>query len=504
MPIHLRRSLAPAAFLSAAMLASGFLAPASASARPQRQRVASAHLGMLDSVVGTVSLLVATDPGETPASPAPAGESPLPAESTGKHPTKSGGKPRAGLRGSCQVSLEASSPRITAGETVTLRGHLVCASGMSAADEPVTIYQRQIRARASGSSEVGTATTEADGSYQFTPTAFNTSSVFVARFPTAHNARTVVNVAPVVTISSGPAAGAQLFTGARNRLTVTGTVSPAATGAHVALQAEYAATGEQWRVIAIGRVGPEGQYSLAHRFRSPGEVSVRVIVHPNGPNVAAASKPLSYVVSQAQNPQLTIQTSADPISFGQSVTITGVAAGASHQAVMLLARTGGHAFVAVAKDTTDGSGVYTFTASPVQSTFYRVISITTASTVLFVGVKYLLTPGVSPTTVQAGQQLTFSGTIVPAHVGQVVYLEREKPSGIDFGPVTVGTVDAASSYSLVHTFYDVATCVMRIRVPATSETQGSTSEPFTISVTPSSAPMGSEEPAGPISAEGQT
>jgi hypothetical protein len=376
---------------------------------------------------------------------------------------------------------------------------------MSAADEPVTIYQRQIPARSSGSSEVGTATTEADGSYQFTPTAFNTSSIFVARFPTAHNARTVViNVAPVVTISGGPAAGAQLFTGGRNRLTVTGTVSPAATGAHVALQAQYAATGEQWRVVAIGRVGPEGHYSLAHRFRSPGEVSVRVIVHPNGPNVAAASKPFSYVVSQAQNPQLTIQPSADPISFGQSVTITGVAAGAAHQAVMLLASTGGHAFVAVAKDTTDGSGIYTFTASPVQSTFYRVISVTTASTGLFVGVKYLLTPGVSPTTVQAGQQLTFSGTLVPARVGQVVYLEREKPSGIDFGPVAVGTVDAASSYSLVHTFYDVGTCVMRIRVPATSETQGSTSEPFTISVTPSSAPLGSEEPAGPISAEGQT
>ena len=512
MPIHLRRSLAPASFLSAAMLASGFLAPASASARPQRQRAAAARLGMLDSAVRAISLLVGADPGETPASSAPAGESPLPTESTGKQPTKSGGKPRASVRGSCQVSLQASSSRITAGETVTLRGQLLCASGMSAADEPVTIYQRQVPAGASGSSDLGTATTEADGSFQFTPTAFSTSSIFVARFPTAHNARTVVKVAPVVTIDGAAAARAQLLTSGHrrltaagtNRLTVTGTVSPAATGAHVALQGEYAATGEQWHVLAIGFVGPEGHYSLAHSFKSPGEVSIRVVVHPNGPNLAAASKPLSYVVSQAQNPQLTIQTSADPISFGQSVTITGVAAGAARQAVMLLARTRGHAFVAVAKDTTDGSGVYTFTASPVQSTSYRVMSITTASTGLFVGVKYLLTPGVSPTTVQAGQQLTFSGTLVPAHVGQVVYLEREKASGIDFGPVAVGAVDAASSYLLAHTFYDVGTCVMRIRVPATPETQMSTSEPFTISVTPSPSPLGSEEPAGPISAEGQT
>jgi stage V sporulation protein SpoVS len=468
---------------------------------------------MLDSAVGTVSLLMAAVPGETPTSPAPAGESPLPSESTGKQPTESRGKAHAGLRGSCQVSLEASSPRITAGETVTLLGHLVCTGGMSAADEPVAIYQRQSAAGASGLSEVGTATTEADNSYQFTPAAFNTNSVFVARFPTAHNARTVVKVAPLVTISGGPAASTQLFTGGHsrltvagtNRLTVTGTVGPAATGAHVALQGEYAATGEQWRILAIGRVGPEGHYSLAHSFKSPGEVSVRVVVHPNGANVAAASKPLSYVVSQTQNPQLTIQTSADPISSGQSVTITGVAAGAANQAVMLLARTRGHAsFVAVAKATTDASGLYTFTASPQQSTFYRVLSVTTASTVLFEGVKYALTTGVFPSTVEAGKQLTFSGTLIPAYAGQAVYLERENPSGIDFDVVAVGTVDAASSYSIVHTFNDAATYIMRIRVPANLESQGSTSEPFTILVTPSSSPLGSEEPAGPISAEGQT
>jgi stage V sporulation protein SpoVS len=434
---------------------------------------------MLGSAVGTVSLLAAADPGAAPSSPAP------------------------GLRGSCRLSLEASSPRITAGETVTLFGQLVCTNGMSAAGEPVTVYQRPSAVGASGLSEVGTATTEADGSYQFTPTAFNTNSVFVVRFPTAHNASTAVKVAPLVTIS-GPAANAQVVTGGHNRFTFTGTVSLAAAGAQVALQSEYAATGEQWRTIATGSVGPEGRYSIAHSFGSPGEVSVRVVVNPEGPNVAAASKSLSYVVSQAQNPQLTIQASADPISSGQSVTITGVAAGAANQAVMLLAFTRGHAFVAVAKDTTDGSGAYTFTVSPPQSTFYRVISNTTASTILFEGAKYLLTAEVSPTTVHAGKQLTFSGTLAPAHVGQAVYLERENASGIGFNIVDVGTVDAASAYSIVHTFNSVATCVMRIKVPTSSESQGSTSEPFTILVTPLPAPSRSEEPAGPTSPEGQT
>ena len=95
--------------------------------------------------------------------------------------------------------------------------------------------------------------------------------------------------------------------------------------------------------------------------------------------------------------------------------------------------------------------------------------------------------------------MTFSGTLVPAHTGQAVYLEREDASGIGFHVVDVGAVDATFSYSIVDTFSDVATCVMRIRVPANSESQGSTSEPFTILVTPASAPLGSEEPAGPIS-----
>lgn len=398
---------------------------------------------------------------------------------------------------------------------MTLSGQLVCPSDRSATNETITVYQRE-RVAASALTEVGTATTEADGSYQLTPAALETNSIFYVRAQGALGAHTLVRVAPEVTIT-GPAAGVQLSTrgghssaGGRNTFTFTGTVSPVATGTRVALQREYAATGEQWRTIALGSVGPEGHYSISHGFSSPGEASIRVVVPPRQSNVEAASEPLSYDISQAQNPQLTIQSSADPISSGQSVTITGVAAGAANRPVTLLARTPGHTSVAVAKDTADGSGAYSFTVSPLHSTFYSVTDTNTASTALLEGFKYLLTAGVSPSTeqagkllTQAGKQLTFSGTLVPAPTGQVVYLERENASGIGFHIVDVGTVDAASSYSLVDTFSDVATCVMRIRVPANSESQGSISELFTVLVTPASTPLVSEVPAaGPISAEG--
>jgi len=486
-PLHPRPLLAPNFVVMAAILAGGLLAPASASAKPQRQRAATRvrSQSTATSAEPTASSeSTATPPGESSGDPPPAESSPQ------------SGPQRARRGGKCHLSLQAASPRITAGETVTLLGQLVCPGGRSAANEPVTVYQHQ-RGGAPGLSEVGTATTEADGSYQFTPAAFETNTSFYVRSLGSQGAHTLVRVAPEVTIT-GPAAGVQLSTrgghsvaGGRNRFTFTGTVSPKAAGAGVALQREYAATGEQWRTIALGRVGPEGNYSITHSFRSPGEVSVRVVVHPVGPNVAAVSAPLSYDISQAQNPQLTIQASADPVSSGQSVTITGVAAGAANRPVTLLARTRGQAFVAVAKAITDGSGAYTFTESPLHSTFYRVIDASTASTDLFAGSKYVLTAGVSPSTekagkllTQPGEQLTFSGTLVPAHTGQVVYLERENPSGIGFAVVDVGTVDAASSYSIVHTFSTVATCVMRIRVPANSQNQGSTSGPFTILVTP--------------------
>lgn len=380
----------------------------------------------------------------------------------------------------------------------------MCKSGVSTADELVTVYQRQ-RAGPSGLSELGTATTEADGSFQFTPPALATNSMFVVRLAGAHRASTVVKVAPLVTIS-GPAADARVLTGGHASLTVTGTVTPVLSGALVRLQREYA--DEQWRAIARGRVGPEGRYSIAysfsaHRLSSPGEVSVRVVVYPNGPNIIAASEPLSYVVSQAQHSQLTIQTSTDPISPGQSVRITGVLAGAASQAVILLARVRGGAFVPVAKGTTDAAGAYTFTVSPLRTTFYKVAALARTSTELFEGVKDVLTAGVSANTVQAGAQLTFSGTLVPAHVGDVVYLERERVNGVGFEVVDVGSVDAAGSYSIVHTFYGAATRVMRIRVPASLESQGSISEPFTILVTPAPAPLESEEAPGSSSAEAQ-
>jgi hypothetical protein len=459
MPNRVRRSLAPVSLLSAAILAGSLLAPVGASAGRGEAN--------------------GTTPSAEPNPTMPSDESsPLPA-----------GR-RAGRGGKCHLSIEASSPLLTTVETATISGELLCPSGRSAADEALTVYVRE-RGTGSGVHEVGTATTTTDGSYQFTTAALETTSVFYVRAQGSFSAHTLVRVAPRVAITGTAADAQSSAAGGRPRrrtwLTFTGAVSPVAAGTRVALQREYTALGERWRTIAVAAVGAEGQYSFTHSFRAAGEMSVRVVVHARGSGVESASEPLEYDIPQAQNPRLTIQSSGEELSPGQSVTITGVADGAANAPVTLLARTRGHGFAAVAKGTTGAGGEYTFTESPGQTTFYRAVAAGAASSELFEGFEYDLTATLSPSTEQAGKlleqagkQVTFSGTLVPAHTGQVVYLERERASGIGFQIIAVGTVDASSSYSIPYTFSDLGTCVVRVRAPGDAETESTTSEPFTI------------------------
>ena len=155
---------------------------------------------------------------------------------------------------------------------------------MSAAGETIIIYQHE--AGVQGASVVGEAIAAEDGSYRLTSAPQTANSVFVARSTLAHRgARAVVKVGPRVSLSGPGQSGAQLATpsdrragGARHRYTFTGSVQPAPAGTLVAFQRLSAAAGEQWRTVKFGRVSGEGRFSFSAGFRSPGEVSVRVVV----------------------------------------------------------------------------------------------------------------------------------------------------------------------------------------------------------------------------------
>jgi hypothetical protein len=317
-----------------------------------------------------------------------------------------------------------------------------------------------------------------------------------------------IRVAAQVTLS-GPAAGTQLLTGHPNAVTFTGTVNPADGGARVILQRQNAATGGEWRRIDRGVVSAGGTFSIEHTFIVPGDANIRALVRSQGRNIPTASNELEYEISQAQNPALTINASADPISFGQSVTITGTLANGANRPVQLLARTRlQQGFTPIALVTPDAGGNYVFPAqSPVNSTFYevQVYEVHTASpcmatphvrapcsgpltsAVLYEGVKDLLSAQVSATTVQAGSTLSFTGTVAPSHPGHIIYLERQNASNGGFHVVQVGLVNADSTYAIAHKVYDAGTKVFRVRIPGGPENEGAVSQPFTIVVTPGPA-----------------
>jgi hypothetical protein len=391
----------------------------------------------------------------------------------------------------CRVTLNVAPRLITAGESVLAFGHLSCGHKKGEGAQTVTLYQHSVSSP--GFTVAGTTTTDAHGFYEVPASAIDTNSQFYVVAGTAKSASKTVRVAAEVTLT-GPAEGAQLpttlRTGRANKVTFTGTVSPADAGATIVLQRQNAITGDEWHHIGLGLVAPGGTFSIAHTFLAPGDANIRVLVRSNRRNIPSASNALTYEISQAQNPQLTIGSSADPIAYGGSVTISGTAAGAPNTPVTLEAHTahqGGFAPVAQVK--TDAGGNYTFPAqSPVDSTFYRVRGAGKRSAVLYQGVKDVLTAQVSATTIQAGQTLTFTGTVAPDHTGHVIYLERQNAAGTEFNVVEVATIAAGSTYSIAHTVYNVGTSVFRVKVPGDPQNGGTASQTFTVQVTrPSSA-----------------
>jgi hypothetical protein len=420
-----------------------------------------------------------------------------------KHPSPSG---------RCRVSMEVAPRQITAGDPVVIFGRLACRRGADAAGQTVKLYHHLIGSHSFGFTYVQSTTTDARGFYEFSRAdgVVETNRAWYVRSHGARSANRRIRVAAQVSLV-GPPEGSQLLTGPANKVTFTGSVNPTDVGARVILQRQNAATGGEWHRIDESEVQPGGTYSIVHRFIIPGDANIRALVRSQGRNVLSPSNVLEYEISQAQNPNLTIMASADPISFGQSVTITGKLASGMGQPVTLLARTREQTFAPVAEVMSDASGNYAFPPQiPVNSTFYRVVTANQvvcatatpgvrapcnvphgenkmSSAVLFEGVKDVLSAQVSASTVQAGSTLTFTGNVMPSHPGHVIYLERENASGQGFHVVQLGVVNPDSSFTIVHKVYDAGSKVFRIHIPGGPENQGAVSQLFDIQVTPGPA-----------------
>ncbi len=392
----------------------------------------------------------------------------------------------------CKLSLNAEPRTLTAGEAPQVFGRLHC-PGASAASQTVTLFGHSI---GQANQALGTTTTDTGGYFTLVAPAPSTDTLYYVTAVGATSPTKAVKVAPEVTIH-GPEETKALLTGVTSRVTFSGAVSPNDAGAEVVLQREQAVAVEEWHAIQRGVVGPQGEYSFVHAFKIPGEANIRVVVRPHRRFSAfGASTPLSYVISQRENPLLTLLAtgsgaSSDPILFAQTVTLHGVLAGGGGQTITLQARSKQGQFATVATTTANQAGQYSFTQAPQENTAYKVLGGGRHSAVLFEGVKYVLTAGVSAGTVQAGQTLTFAGTVTPFREGHVVYLERQNANGGGYHVVDLGTLTAgpggSGTYSITHAFFGMGKQILRIKVPGDPANEGMASAPFTIEVTPSPA-----------------
>ncbi|HEU4978037.1 MAG TPA: hypothetical protein VFT42_04005 [Solirubrobacteraceae bacterium] len=273
--------------------------------------------------------------------------------------------------------------------------------------------------------------------------------------------------------------------------TFTGTVTPPHAGHVVLLQRQSAASGgDDWHTITRGRIGAGGAYTIVHRFRVPGDANVRVVLPRTRRNLRSPSNVLSLQIEQRENPALTLTASANPLDEGQSVTLSGTVAGVSSpQPVTLMARTAGRRFAPAAQGMTDASGGYSFTQTPVASTFYRVVAKPKRSAVLFEGVRDVVTASVNATRVVAGSTLTFTGAVSPDKTGHVIYLQMHNARGDDWHDVAQARVLSGSTFTLTRRVAVPGTKVFRVLIPGGPENQRGASAPITVTVTPNSAPI---------------
>jgi hypothetical protein len=411
--------------------------------------------------------------------------------------------------GNCRLRIQAAPRFVQASEAAEVSGTLLCSPQTTVSGQTVTVYEHS--AGSPGLSVAGTTTTDSSGNFKVPTPPLSTNSTFYATVGAAHSSHRAVKVMPKLTVS-GPPDGTQLFTGpgpiktnagAHNPLLnvvrFSGTVSPTDAGAEVVLQRENTVGVEEWRRIARGVVDREGKYLIVHRFAVPGDANIRVVVRPTATNAAAASEPLSYEISQAQKPGLSIESSADPLIYNSPVTFSGTTASGAGTTLTLLARTRAqNAFAPVATTVSGAGGKYSFAPqTPLQSTLYEVSGAGKTSAVVFEGVKYALTAAASASSVASGQPLTFSGAVTPAVAGHPIYLQVQNPSGVGFHVVQVATVGADGKYSITHTIYNTTFSQrkFRVKVPGDPQNQGIASPLFSVAVTAAPGPIAPESSA---------
>lgn len=397
------------------------------------------------------------------------------------------------------LTIAATPDPVIAGEGVLIYGQL---KGPDNAGQTIRLYHRLIGS-GRGYTPVGTTTTDSSGFYEFTRAedVVYTNRNWFVRGPDGAHSRTVhERVVPLVTVSPSSAS-----TDTNHPIVFTGSVTPNHAFERVFLQEEIGST-DDWRTLTSTFLGGGSRYTLAHRWRHPGNHDVRILIRRDARNLAGASDPATVEIQQAQMPGFTINSS-DPIApAGSSVTISGVLdqAGTSAPALGALVQLWGRRpdqdhFLVLADGTTASDGSYQFNP-PASATdmIYQVRTMRAPDSpvrhtaVLFQGIQDVVTIQESSSSASVGDAVTFTGTVMPDKAGHVIYLQKLGKDG-DWHTVAVSIVRNDSTYQFVWRFGSPGTVTFRTRITSDRFNVGGHSDPATVMVT---APPASALPPG--------
>lgn len=376
---------------------------------------------------------------------------------------------------------------IDAGEGVFIYGHLNVGP---VADQTIILYHR-LPGSGHGYTRVGRTVTDSHGFYEFTraeDVVMTNRSWFVreAGIHQIHSRTVFERVAALVSLSASTASA---VTG--QAVVFTGHVSPIHAGERVVLQQETASG--DWHTLKSGRLDAASNYAITHRWRFAGDHTVRVLFPGDRRNIRGAANPVTVAVQQKQIPGFTIDSSDQLISYGQTVTISGVLGNATTGTpVTLWARSAYQdQFTPVADVATASGGSYSFAPQiPAYDTVYQVrttLAPRRHSAVLFEGVQDLVTLTPSSTTSQVGGHVTFTGTVLPDKAGHVIYLQRLGADG-DWHNEEIRSVTNAATFQFGWTFGKAASFQFRARITGDRGNVGGASAPVTIQVSPATNP----------------
>jgi hypothetical protein len=393
-----------------------------------------------------------------------------------------------------RVSIIAVPNPIDAGDPVVIVGHL---SGPGNGNRRVNLFHRlpnQPRF-----TFVQSVQTDSHGNYLMTrgPGVVQTNRAWFVRSLGAQSRTVHEGVHALVTLNAST-----MQARSNQPVVFSGHVTPNHRGDRVFLQRQVGGSGDDWRTIDSGRVGPASNYAIVHRFRVPtgDALTLRVLIRRDRRNLAGASKSIDVDVEQNQNPRFTLNASQDPISVGQGVTLSGTLAAPDNAAktVVLWAHEHNQAYHAVAMATTDANGNYAFPAqTPLHTTVYQARSANGSrrSAQVFEAVRDVIGPvSVDPSNPTVGQVVSIKGGVAPPKAGHFIELQRLGRDG-EYHTIEVVRVDGNSQFEFLVRFSVPGTKRLRVHIDGGPFNWGDNSDAFNVNVSPGPPPTTTGPPA---------